>query len=168
MSYYRSYGSQRKVDWEQPRGDQRWRTREEQVKDQRDLIIDLVRSEARTFAKSLSRTDYLSHGEFVMLLKLEDGRFLSMKFPQNSIREQSFIMMLQNPALVHLNREGTSLSRCPDDYNEIQRLLEGGKFICFQPGFPRYGEDAEVIREWSTHTPVPAPAAPKGKSKWVK
>lgn len=168
MSYYDRFSNPRKVDWEYPRGEQRWRSREEQVKDQRDLIIDLVRREARIYAKSLSRTDYLNHGEFVMLVKLDDGRFLSMKFPENSIRDQSFIMMLQNPALVHLNREGTSISRCPDDYTEIQRKLEGGKFICFQPGFPRYGEDAEVIREWSTHTPIPAAPAPKGKSKWVK
>lgn len=168
MSRYHNYGRPQKVDWEQPRGDQRWRSREDQVKDQRDLIIDLIRREARIYAKTLCRTEYFNHGEFVMLLKLSDGRFLSVKFPENSIREQSFIMMLQNPALVYLNREGTSISRCPDDYNEIQRLLEGGKFICFQPGFPRYGEDAETIREWSTHTPVPAPAAPKGKSRWVK
>jgi len=165
MSHYYSYGQRRKVDWEVPRSQQGWRSRDQQLADQRDLIVDRIRAGARRYARELSHTDYLSHGEFVMLLKVGEGRFLTAKFPQNSIREQSFIVMLQNPELVHLDRQPSGISHMAGDYDAIEAALKNDEAIFFQPGFPRYGEDAKILREWQELEATPLPPPPKTKRR---
>jgi len=163
--YYGSYGTPRKADWETPRHQRGWRSRDEQLNDQRELLVDLIRSAARRYAKELSHTDYLSHGEFVMLAKLGEGRFLTVKFPANAIREHPFITMLQNPELVHLDRQPSSIAHMADDYDTLEDELKKGRMVFFQPGFPRFGEDAKLIREWQELEATPLPPPKKTKRR---